>query len=655
MHIQQVLHGYNQGHNRISSSLRLSSIDEDRMKLLSDWSEYNGGIDNDTSYITTYPLSQDNLYVVAKTWYANEMSRPGCVWTHSLILDLDNLDDDFDFRSLLDYFHRPANDGFKYNETIDVAIKNGGDFNEKIFLPKYLAVVCGEILRFNAPLLFAVEKNSLYYQKCVLTILQCMPYSSIRKIRLCSGTADIRKDGQHPFNLQFSSIKGISTSKLEIIDNQNNNDGLTFICTSLCNNSDAGQLIRFFSSDTKCNLDNWTALGIIVNELEKAYGGENHSTYSDLVKYILNHFNSPKEGCLLKATFLGRKIAHLFTSELDYYIQLSKVPDTSFKDWGKIDYSNSIRTFMTCSYDNLVAVLSRLITSEDINSETSMVIQSIANTISVEWQKKLASEQWSIYFTLLLQNKTMVYNNYWLSLSTDKVERVLSVLAGVDGALIDFWKEILSRVLQDSINLSNDVAQQMYIAYPECILDIMNNIDRCGLSHIPSSLYRLCISHVECVLNWIKNKENISANSVEYIISYISPNSPIVKDKGAIVWKSFLHASKVDNTIEYYIYMYSLSMNWNDEFSLEMLKKSFESIHFAMSNNKISLKNMNKLSPYMAELPFWQNWDNCKKLRKGTVKLLIKKGYNMNVLRNFTSSREINEELTKIWKKQTKE
>ncbi len=655
MHIQQVLHGYNQGHNRISSSLRLSSIDEDRMKILSDWSEYNGGIDDDTSYITTYPLSQDNLYVVAKTWYANEMSRPGCVWTHSLILDLENMDEDFDFRSLLDYFHRPASDGFKYNEIIDVTRKNGGGFNEKIIALNTLTVVSGEILKFSTPLLFTIEKKSLYYQKFVLTILQCMPFSSIRKIRLCSGTADIRKDGLLPFNLQFSSSKGISTNKLEITDNHDNNDGLTFICTSLCSNSDAGQLIRFFSSDIKCNLENWTALGVIVNELEKAYNGENHSIYSDLIKYILNQFYGLEEGCLLKTTFFGRKIAHLFTSELDYYIQLSRIPDTCFKDWDKIDYPNSIRTFMTSSYDNLVEVLSHLIESEIINSRASMTIQSIANTLSVEWQKKLAREHWPIYFTLLLQNKAMVYNNYWLSLSTDKVEKVLSVLTGVDGALIDFWKEILSRVLQDCISLSNTVAQQIYTAYPESILDIMNNIEKYGLSHIPSSLYLLCVSHVERVLIWIKNKENISAYSVEYIVSNISPNSSIVKGMGSILWKSFLHASKIVNTIEYYIYMYSLSTNWKDETSLEMLKKSFEAIHLAMSGNKISLKNLNMLAPYMAELPFWQNWDNCKKLRKGTVKLLIKKGYSMNVLRNFTSSKEINEDLMKIWKKQTKE
>ena len=85
MIIHQTLHGYNQGHNRLASSYPLSAQDDDKMKMLSDWSEYSNN--KDSSYITAYPLSDGKHYVVAKSWYADDMERPGCVWTHSLILD----------------------------------------------------------------------------------------------------------------------------------------------------------------------------------------------------------------------------------------------------------------------------------------------------------------------------------------------------------------------------------------------------------------------------------------------------------------------------------------------------------------------------------------------------------------------------------------
>ena len=37
-------------------------------------------------YYTGYPLENGEKYVIAKTWYAYEMKRPGCVWTHSIVL-----------------------------------------------------------------------------------------------------------------------------------------------------------------------------------------------------------------------------------------------------------------------------------------------------------------------------------------------------------------------------------------------------------------------------------------------------------------------------------------------------------------------------------------------------------------------------------------
>ena len=117
MIIHQALHGYNQGHNRLASSYPLSAQDDDMIKMLSDWSEFSGSKDN--SYITTYPLSDGQHYVVAKSWYADDMERPGCVWTHSLIIDLTNFDEKFDFRLLLDLFKRPSKGEYSsYSEII---------------------------------------------------------------------------------------------------------------------------------------------------------------------------------------------------------------------------------------------------------------------------------------------------------------------------------------------------------------------------------------------------------------------------------------------------------------------------------------------------------------------------------------------------------
>ena len=108
--LHQMLHGYKLGHNYVQGSILLpSSHDMDKIATLSDWSEFvDKGEDRD--YITAYPLLESPYYVIAKSWYADEMRRPGCVWTHSLLIKRNDLGKIIDYRQLLTLFKRPAVD-----------------------------------------------------------------------------------------------------------------------------------------------------------------------------------------------------------------------------------------------------------------------------------------------------------------------------------------------------------------------------------------------------------------------------------------------------------------------------------------------------------------------------------------------------------------
>lgn len=91
MKIEQALHGYYEGHKLLASSVEtFSQTDRRKMSILSDWDEYVPD-QEDSSYLTCYPLPNSPYYVVAKTWYASEMKRPGCVWTHSLLFNFSEI------------------------------------------------------------------------------------------------------------------------------------------------------------------------------------------------------------------------------------------------------------------------------------------------------------------------------------------------------------------------------------------------------------------------------------------------------------------------------------------------------------------------------------------------------------------------------------
>lgn len=104
--VHQALHGYNDGHRLISSSLTIEPSDARVMLVMSDLSG-PGLKPSPEGYLTGYPLEKTGRYVLARTWAAPEMPRPGCVWTHSLIIENADLARLMSVQCLLDEFHRP--------------------------------------------------------------------------------------------------------------------------------------------------------------------------------------------------------------------------------------------------------------------------------------------------------------------------------------------------------------------------------------------------------------------------------------------------------------------------------------------------------------------------------------------------------------------
>jgi hypothetical protein len=88
--VQQTLHGYGEGHRLLAGSASLPAQDIRTMLIFSDSSGGAAKLPAD-GYLTGYPLLESGKYVLARTWAAPEMSRPGCVWTHSLLIDFSDL------------------------------------------------------------------------------------------------------------------------------------------------------------------------------------------------------------------------------------------------------------------------------------------------------------------------------------------------------------------------------------------------------------------------------------------------------------------------------------------------------------------------------------------------------------------------------------
>lgn len=656
MLIHQALHGYTQGHNRIACSMQLSSADDDRMKMLSDWSEYAGGIDRDTSYITAYPLMDGKSYVIAKTWYADEMSRPGCVWTHSLIINLNEVDEQFDFRVLLQLFRRPEDGSFEgYNTTLstDGEISTRYDDITLTISLIPLSYIYVQLLKQERGLVYKVERNSAVYQLIILMLMQYLPLQMLSKLTFCSGSSCGRKIGNDIFNLQFTTSTGkslVNAPEFNGLQVSNFNEGVIYICNSLlCNISETSQFLRIFAADLEDNSTKICAFGILLSYLDKAYSHVDVPEYRKVINIIADAFPTLSEGKKIKYTFISEKIATLFSSKDDYYYLMCTFESESIIDLASAVHIDSIHRYLSESPDKLIDFLNKLIGSDSLNSLGKAVLKNEADNLNEDLQRKIADGYWNLYKVLLSLNTTMLGNDYWLSFLPNKVDYLLPIFGETNLSEFKHWKELFVTCIDNNIELPASVWKVMHQCCPDSVLLIMDHLQNQQSFSLPISLIRFCEEYSQDMLKWMSFHSHLSNSNITFILQAINPEEVETKAAGSEPWRFFVYHDTEQMDIRYYIFMFVLSFNWRDELSLYILKHSFFNIHESLSRDEVPTFEMNKLQRYMAELPVWQWWDNCKKLRRGIVQYIKYVGYERKVLEDFTPSQKINDSLLKIW------
>ena len=112
--IEQALFGYSDGHRQLAASTQLSSTDAYELATRSDLAS-NARLGPGSSYVGGFALKDSGAFAFMKTWPAPEMSRPGCVWSHVLILPHKFLTGQVNLGVLKSLFRKPGS-GASFDE-----------------------------------------------------------------------------------------------------------------------------------------------------------------------------------------------------------------------------------------------------------------------------------------------------------------------------------------------------------------------------------------------------------------------------------------------------------------------------------------------------------------------------------------------------------
>ena len=200
--LHQTLHGYADGHRQISASMSLKARDTKTLLVLSD-SSGPGARLNDAGYLTGYPLPEAGYYALARTWPAPEMMRPGCVWTHTLLIDFADLASVYSPGELLGAFRRPgtiSHDAF--DKPIIWRLPRRQLEIDEADLPAARRIVGALYGKPEAKIISA--RAFISNVERLVTVLWSQQWPRLRRtFRFCTSAASDRSMDGAPFDLQF--------------------------------------------------------------------------------------------------------------------------------------------------------------------------------------------------------------------------------------------------------------------------------------------------------------------------------------------------------------------------------------------------------------------------------------------------------------------
>ena len=496
---------------------------------------------------------------------------------------------------------------------------------------------------------FRIEDKSYTYQYLLLSLLQFLPLDVVADSNLCSGTTIIA-NANSDINISFSNninqrlqdvtLEGVSFSKSE-------NNGLFYFANAIKKQENkVASVLRAYSNEIGVKTERLLIFGNLLYGLEKP----NDITYNSILESLVFAFPDKNDGVRIKQAFLSQKVIELYTSMENFYTGLcvnsyeKSIDFLSLYPYEEVD--KTIRT----DIDTLEAFLNNILGSDMISAYGNGLLKYEAQSLSIEWQKTLYERNWNLFRSLLNFDPSWLYNKYWLEGSQSKIDTLLTVFERLELSKFCDWQLLLSTLLRSNRIQVGAIIQNALIQYhPNAVVDVLQFIQN---GNNPTDLcYTICESNKQLMVQWIKEQVSFSNGVVVFITHIMPPNSKEAKECGSLPWYKITTQMAETSNAWIYTYLYQLSFNWTDSISIRILKISFWQIYQMFENNSMSKSITLSLSSYLEELPPWQWWDNCKKLRKGLVNTMKKKGYNRQDLKNFTPSEALNKALLKLWDK----
>ncbi len=633
--IHQAIHGYRDGHKLLSSSTYLGSDTARAMLVLSDMSgpSMQPGFDE---YLTGYPLAGTDYFAFAKTWYAPEMQRPGCVWTHSLLIPRAQVAS-VSVSRLMMSFRRPQADGVDAAATAPIVIEDhiptgrmSGGFGDKTLA----ATMIGAVLGQPRPVI-VVADMAAQFEAVFLRLWEELWPAERSRFSFCTGALMPRANAGVLLDLQAvpraippSQFRKSAGSALLldlrapgkpeawvdlVLDGAVKGDATFRTWLEAAAGADAGRavvpsLAPIFGEWHAPGSSARSALTSVVNAKELDAGTRNR-----LLGMAFDRANS-ESGTVGRRELLQFLCAHR---------DMNLTPMTSLLA------DQTKRLFEESRSEGVALVLSLL--GSELTAVGESVLRAAVLLLVPNDVETFGDAQAPFLPTIVGANPALAQAPIlWQRVGG----RAIDVLSQLGGADLD--DEALGSVIDAIFSSGRDVSVDAIVHFGGKVA-ILRALSALASNQLQFSWqWRTALSaQPNTVLEWLESLSSPSLRDLELGSRFVSPKAS--QSRLATVWKS---ATASAGSVAARVAAFGLTLAfWEADVKSPLLAACFQPTYDAAGSSRLEYEEWDWLKEQAPSVSWYRDWDRCERLAAALARLLEKRHASLETVFGIVHSR----------------
>jgi hypothetical protein len=636
----QVLYGYRDGHRLLQSSRIFVGVAERALLTLSDMSGPRM-VSGFEEYITAYPVPGEGSYAITKTWYASEMQRPGCVWTHGLIFATSELSTLRSLTDILPYFRRPIDQVVQGYDAPLLVKPQPTDENDLRLHPEDAAALLACLYGVPKSAILVPASDSKTYEQ-----LACAAWSqqwpALRSsFRFCTGSLAGRTLGSLPFDLQvvpqriarelqrdaetFTILKSVTTEAPS--------DVRQWLSTAVADLLDPDrdgfrEYLWKFGDDSQPGRLLFSQMAQLFKGLREARNGT--CSRSEVMAQICHIFPDKRSGVALKVGLYGPESPNrtlLVLSEYDRLYELAHSPHSSAFDASLLNLRARASILWRSSREHALRLLLAIVSG--VQSELSEeILAGLAQAVSASDLTAVVSRRPGVLPVLAVHNSALVVESeFWACSAPTQV--YLDVLDTLQSPTLDLVPEDwVPAVLEAGLDtIAAAVVERYGRAATHASLNYYNT-SRVESIDVPNSWRAALATRQSDIVSWLEAVGGqCQRGMLALSAALLDPRSPEVSRLGLKPWLQLANSPaqiQREPGAAAAAFLLSIALGTSNADATGLIAATFDAVYSAAAHDRLRYESWQFLKERAPVTRWGREWDKCERLRQAVVRHFAK-------------------------------